>query len=138
MSSNRLRRIAKELKDIQSDETSKIMAEAANGGSDLSHLHASFPGPPDTPYEGGTFVVNIQIPNEYPFRPPVMKFQTKLWHPNVSSQTVCTSLTLILSIPFANLALLGSHLPRHSQYCMVSCLDYQIRSPLPTITIEHT
>ena len=87
MTSNRVRRIAKELADIQSDTESKILAEAANG-SDLSHLRASFPGPPDTPYEGGTYVVDIKIPNEYPFRPPVMFFTTKLWHPNVSSQTV--------------------------------------------------
>jgi ubiquitin-conjugating enzyme (huntingtin interacting protein 2) len=87
MASNRLRRIAKELSDIQADTDSKIFAEPANG-SDLSHLLASFPGPPDTPYEGGTYIVDIKIPNEYPFRPPVMYFKTKLWHPNVSSQTV--------------------------------------------------
>src|ERR1700712_1283859 len=91
MASNRLRRIAKELADIQSDVDSKILAEAADGGSDLSHLHASFPGPPDTPYEGGTYVVDIKIPQEYPFRPPQMFFKTKLWHPNVSSQTVCVA-----------------------------------------------
>lgn len=86
MASNRLRRIAKELSDIQADAESKILAESANG-SDLTHLLASFPGPPDTPYEGGTYIVDIKIPNEYPFRPPVMFFKTKLWHPNVSSQT---------------------------------------------------
>lgn len=33
--------------------------------------------------------ISIKIPDNYPFRPPVMKFETKLWHPNVSSQTVC-------------------------------------------------
>jgi ubiquitin-conjugating enzyme (huntingtin interacting protein 2) len=89
MTSNRLRRIAKELADIQSDTASKIFCEAADGGADLSHLLASFPGPPDTPYEGGTYRVDIKIPAEYPFRPPIMQFKTKLWHPNVSSQTVC-------------------------------------------------
>jgi len=81
-----MRRIGKELGDIQNDSQSSIMAQPA-GGNDLSHLKASFPGPPDTPYEGGTYIVDIKIPNEYPFRPPVMKFETKLWHPNVSSQT---------------------------------------------------
>lgn len=87
MASNRLRRVAKELADIQNDTQSKILCQAADG-SDLTHLHASFQGPPDTPYEGGTYVVNIVIPNEYPFKPPQMKFKTKVWHPNVSSQTV--------------------------------------------------
>ena len=29
--------------------------------------------------------VDINIPQDYPFKPPKMKFDTKLWHPNVSS-----------------------------------------------------
>ncbi|KAG0652345.1 Ubiquitin-ligase 1 [Hyphodiscus hymeniophilus] len=86
MATNRLRRVAKELSEIHGDEHSKILVESADG-SDLTHLLASFPGPPDTPYEGGTYIVDIKIPQEYPFRPPVMFFKTKLWHPNVSSQT---------------------------------------------------
>jgi len=86
MASNRLRRVAKELSEIHGDNVSQIHVEAANG-SDLTHLLASFQGPPETPYEGGTYIVDIKIPQEYPFRPPVMFFKTKLWHPNVSSQT---------------------------------------------------
>ena len=90
MTSNRIRRIAKELADIQSDTDSQINIQPGEG-SDMSHLLASFPGPPDTPYEGGTYVIDVTIPLEYPFRPPKMEFKTKLWHPNVSSVTVCPS-----------------------------------------------
>ncbi|KAH8663461.1 ubiquitin conjugating enzyme [Tricladium varicosporioides] len=111
MASNRVRRIAKELADIQSDTASKIFCEPSNG-SDLSHLLATFPGPPDTPYEGGTYIVDIKIPQEYPFRPPVMFFKTKLWHPNVSSQTgaICldtlgTAWSPVLTIKSALLSL---------------------------------
>ena len=86
MASNRIRRVGKEIDDIQKDKHSQIFVEV--DGADITQLRASFPGPPDTPYEGGTYLVNITIPNDYPFRPPVMKFSTKLWHPNVSSQTV--------------------------------------------------
>lgn len=89
MASNRVRRVAKELADITGDTDSGIFCQATDGGSDLSRLKATFTGPPDTPYEGGTFIVDIKIPGEYPFKPPIMSFQTKLWHPNVSSQTVC-------------------------------------------------
>ena len=39
----------------------------------------------DTPYEGGKFLVDIIIPPDYPFKPPKMKFDTKIWHPNISS-----------------------------------------------------
>lgn len=87
MATNRQRRVAKEIADIHADTSSKIQAEPFGNGADLTHLKGRFKGPPGTPYEGGTYVVDIRIPNEYPFRPPVMKFDTKLWHPNVSSQT---------------------------------------------------
>ena len=75
----------KEIQDIHNDEVSKI---TVSHGDDIMHLKGSFQGPPGTPYEGGTYQIDITIPNEYPFRPPVMKFDTKVWHPNVSSQTV--------------------------------------------------
>jgi ubiquitin-conjugating enzyme (huntingtin interacting protein 2) len=88
MASNRTRRIAKEIADIQSDRLSNIGIEMFNE-DDVTHLRGQFQGPPDTPYEGGTYFVDIRIPTEYPFRPPQMKFETKIWHPNVSSQTVC-------------------------------------------------
>ena len=88
MASSRSRRIAKELADLKSDSLSNIQVDPARDDDALTHLRGHFRGPPDTPYEGGVFFVDIHIPAEYPFRPPVMKFETKLWHPNVSSQTV--------------------------------------------------
>ncbi|MCJ1480875.1 hypothetical protein MMC06_001030 [Schaereria dolodes] len=87
MTSNRTRRIAKEIADIHSDTLSNISAAPVGNGDDLTHLKGSFKGPPGTPYEGGTYAIDIRIPGEYPFRPPIMKFDTKVWHPNISSQT---------------------------------------------------
>lgn len=88
MASSRERRVAKELQDIQADrDNSGVMAHLVNE-SDLTHLKGIFPGPPDSPYEGGTFEVDIKIPDNYPFKSPIMKFITKIWHPNVSSITV--------------------------------------------------
>ena len=88
MSSSRTRRVAKEIADIHNDTHSQVTAETVNGGDDLTHLKGSFKGPPGTPYEGGIYKIDIRIPSDYPFKPPVMKFETKVWHPNVSSQTV--------------------------------------------------
>lgn len=85
-SSNRTRRIGKELADINNDPHSQIVAELVRE-EDLTHLKGKFKGPPDTPYEGGTYVIDIKIPGDYPFRPPTMKFDTRVWHPNVSSVT---------------------------------------------------
>lgn len=88
MASNRARRIAKEIADIHADVHSQITAEPVGDGDDLTHLQGTFHGPPGTPYDGGIYKIDIRIPTEYPFRPPIMKFETKVWHPNVSSQTV--------------------------------------------------
>ena len=88
MAGNRTRRVAKELADIHADVHSKITVQPIGNQDDVTHLRGTFPGPPDTPYEGGTYNVDIKIPTDYPFRPPTMKFETKVWHPNVSSQTV--------------------------------------------------
>lgn len=57
------------------------------GGTDLSHLEGTITGPDGTPYEGGVFKIDIVIPSSYPFEPPKMKFVTKIWHPNISSNT---------------------------------------------------
>lgn len=88
MASSRTRRIAKEIADIHSDNLSNISASLVGNGEDLTHMKGSFKGPPGTPYEGGSYTIDVRIPNDYPFRPPLMKFDTKVWHPNVSSQTV--------------------------------------------------
>ncbi|KAI5795046.1 ubiquitin-conjugating enzyme/RWD-like protein [Geopyxis carbonaria] len=80
------RRIMKELDDMSKDSTSGMKATLVNGDT-MTHLHGSFAGPPDTPYAGGTYVIDIQLPDNYPFVPPKMRFETRVWHPNISSQT---------------------------------------------------
>ncbi|KAK1621639.1 ubiquitin-conjugating enzyme [Colletotrichum phormii] len=81
------RRIGKELMDIRNDkDNSGVFAQPINEAN-LLHLKGSFPAPPDTPYAGGLYEVDIKIPDSYPFKSPTIKFITKIWHPNVSSQT---------------------------------------------------
>lgn len=40
-------------------------------------------GQPDTPYEGGKFKFSIVFPDNYPIKPPLSKFLTKIYHPNI-------------------------------------------------------
>lgn len=95
------RRILKELQDMSRDTSSGMEASVIDPAN-FTHLIGRFKGPPDTPYENGDFTVDIQLPHNYPFAPPKMKFSTKIWHPNVSSQTVsfpsmCSSQSLSLT-----------------------------------------
>lgn len=91
---SRAKRIAKELEDVKKDQLSGVTLEMAED-DDLSHLKGTFLGPPGTPYEGGLFEVDIKIPSEYPFKPPIMKFDTRIYHPNISSQTGAICLDIL-------------------------------------------
>lgn len=39
-------------------------------GDDYRELKGEIAGPPDTPYEGATFHLEIKVPETYPFNPP--------------------------------------------------------------------
>jgi len=62
-----------------------VTADSVDG--DITHWRGCIIGPEDTPYFEGRYVIDIEIPQDYPYTPPKMKFATKIWHPNVSSQT---------------------------------------------------
>lgn len=42
-------------------------------------------GPSSSIYSGGHFKIHVQLPKEYPFKPPVLNFKTKIYHPNVTN-----------------------------------------------------
>ena len=70
----------------------------AHAHSFLARPHSSVATDPKQeggPYEGGYFVVDIQIPTKYPYEPPKMRFDTKVWHPNVSSQNGAICLDIL-------------------------------------------
>ena len=86
-------RLNKEIKEIQDSGNAGVSASFYQ--NDSNHWKGVIKGPPDTPYHNGTFVVDIIIPPNYPFVPPKMKFDTKIWHPNISSQTGAICLDIL-------------------------------------------
>ncbi|OJD11996.1 hypothetical protein AJ78_07341 [Emergomyces pasteurianus Ep9510] len=53
--------------------------------SDLYNWKVHMQGPESSPYNGGHFIINLFLPNDYPFKPPTVSFDTKIYHPNVTN-----------------------------------------------------
>ena len=56
-----------------------------NTDDSMSSWTACMNGPSDTPYEGGKFVLDIIIPDNYPFGPPKVRFNTRIYHLNIDA-----------------------------------------------------
>lgn len=91
-----LTRIKKEFQDVmKSEEVANCNIKVELKNDNYTELKGQILGPPDTPYEGGLFELDIKIPSDYPFNPPKVQFCTKIWHPNVSSQTGAICLDIL-------------------------------------------
>ena len=82
MKMNNKKRLEKELLILKNKPIQGISAFPIN--NNLTEWKCIIKGPEKTPYENGTFYLNLKIPSDYPFKAPSLTFITKIYHPNVS------------------------------------------------------
>ncbi|CAD8044472.1 unnamed protein product [Paramecium primaurelia] len=76
-------RIIKETQNLGKDKVQGI--EVTPDPGNFKHFYVIITGPPNTPYEGGVFDVELLLPDDYPMSPPKCVFNTKIYHPNIDN-----------------------------------------------------
>ena len=76
-----LKRIKKELSDIEKANEKYFEVFLADGN--LFEWTIKVDGPPNTPYEGGIFLLEVILPRDYPFKTPQFRFKTPVYHTQI-------------------------------------------------------
>ena len=76
-----VRRLQQDFRALLNNKVEGI--DASPSADNLFVWNAIICGPEDTVYESGAFPLQILFPDDYPLRPPQVRFMTKVFHPNV-------------------------------------------------------
>jgi ubiquitin-conjugating enzyme E2 N len=78
---NSLNRIQKEINKIKIEPIPNI--DVIQNINNLRELFITMDGPKDTPYLDGKFKLEMFLNEDYPMKPPKIRFLTKIYHPNI-------------------------------------------------------
>ena len=82
-----MKRLKQEAMELKKNPVENCSAGPIN--DTLLQWEATIFGPTDTPYFGGVYKLSIYISDEYPFKPPKIKFLTPIFHCNIYKETIC-------------------------------------------------
>jgi ubiquitin-conjugating enzyme E2 S len=71
-----------EIKKLQRAELGGITLKLNT--DDISGIQAIIEGPENTPFEGGEFLIKLEVDNDFPQKAPNGYFLTPIFHPNVA------------------------------------------------------
>jgi ubiquitin-conjugating enzyme E2 A len=81
MSTPSRKRLMRDFKRLQQDPPAGI--SGAPQDNNIMLWNAVIFGPDDTPWDGGTFKLTLQFTEDYPNKPPTVRFVSKMFHPNI-------------------------------------------------------
>ncbi|KAK4800226.1 hypothetical protein SAY86_025591 [Trapa natans] len=81
MSTPARKRLMRDFKRLQQDPPAGI--SGAPQDNNIMHWNAVIFGPDDTPWDGGTFKLTLQFIEDYPNKPPTVRFVSRMFHPNI-------------------------------------------------------
>ncbi|KAH7131530.1 ubiquitin-conjugating enzyme/RWD-like protein [Dactylonectria estremocensis] len=81
------KRIAKEFADVSQDPPEDFTVSLPPNES-IHTWHVTLRPSSPSPYAGGVFGLVLNLPADYPFKAPVVKFVTRIYHPNVTNDSL--------------------------------------------------
>ena len=95
MTASAITRLLGDLERLERDPTFGI--SAAPVGNNIMLWNAVICGPNETPFEDGTFKLTLEFSEKYPFKPPAVKFVSKMFHPNIFEEDGWVGLDILRS-----------------------------------------
>ncbi|KAD5961096.1 hypothetical protein E3N88_12569 [Mikania micrantha] len=81
MSTPSRKRLMRDFKRLQQDPPAGISGAPCD--NNIMLWNAVIFGPDDTPWDGGTFKLTLQFSEDYPNKPPTVRFISRMFHPNI-------------------------------------------------------
>ena len=137
------KRLLQELKHASKEGLGLNVASLCpKNSSDLFQWTAVLQGPAESPYAGGLFSMDIQVPSEYPLAPPLIKFTTPICHPNIHWKVVpfaCDARGILFTRHVDGGDLFGCSQIRCLDSSLDSSLSLSSHSPTPrgTLSLLH-
>ncbi|KAJ4879313.1 Ubiquitin-conjugating enzyme E2 1 [Raphanus sativus] len=81
MSTPAKKRLMTDFKRLQQDPYDGISGSPQD--NNIMRWNAVIFGPDDSPWDGGTFKLSLQFSEDYPNKPPKVRFVSRMFHPNI-------------------------------------------------------
>ncbi|KRZ16241.1 Ubiquitin-conjugating enzyme E2 1, partial [Trichinella pseudospiralis] len=95
-------------------------------------------GPPGTPYEDGTFKLELKFTEDYPNRPPQVRFVSRIFHPNGESDVkriflaMITDCVVVYSDGIVCMDILQNRWsPTYDVLAILTCIQSLLNEPNP-------